>query len=131
MKLDLAVIASVQGAAVKARKVPRFDPPELYVPAGSLVTITFANDTSGIEPAVAHSFVLVQPGSLEMNPKGLPPASILAKSEDVPPGKTLEFRFMAPPSGNYEFLSTGPEHDGQARQDGGRAPLLRGKFIVQ
>lgn len=104
-------------------------PPELYVPAGTLVRVLVHNRSSSV-----HNFVLVQPGHVDdvLAAATAPPgdrsaegaqAAVLARSPWVAPGQSQAVVFVAPPAGYYEFTCT--------CSTASHGSPLRGKLVVQ
>jgi len=93
----------------------------LSAPAGSIITLTFANRTDPDEK-IGHNWVLVQPGKedsvlasglaagddrdwLDKKDPGIIAATKLIEGDD-----TDDITFDAPPAGTYTFLCTFPDH---------------------
>jgi nitrite reductase (NO-forming) len=82
----------------------RYDPTDVTVPAGSLVTVNFTND--GV---LEHNWML---SASTVDPANASEADALggAMSGLTPSGETKTFTFTAPAAGTYQILCTVPGH---------------------
>ncbi len=97
-----------------------YDRTELKVRAGTTVKIVFRNNSRLV--AMAHNWVLVQPGTAESSAAAGMAAgeeqdfrapndpNVIAATKLTPPGESSTVTFVAPPPGNYPFFCSFPGH---------------------
>jgi uncharacterized cupredoxin-like copper-binding protein len=98
-----------------------FTPDRLSCPAGAAVTLIFHH--SGTISHDPHDWVLLKPGTRDRflavsdrAPDGSDGVTagnrdmVLARTPPCPMGGTVEARFVAPSSGNYDFVCSIPGH---------------------
>jgi azurin len=107
-----------------------YDITELRVPEETEITIRLHNTSS--DPYMLHNLVIIEKGKASdvgqaggkfkdvgyVNPNDL---YVIAHSPLSNPGETVEFTFVTPERGEYEFICTYPGHWG----------MMKGKFIVE
>lgn len=118
---------------IHANDMMKYDVASIDAAPGQKLTVTLANAGTLPKAAMAHNFVLLKQGTdvAAFAAAGLThpeteyvapelSGNVIVKTKLLGPGETDTVRFMAPATGNYDYICTFPGH----AQAGMRGTLL-------